>query len=223
MEEKSAFGVKGFILYNVFDHSYFFRVYDEEKNFEDYDLAAEDIQVVICDSSLVLSNGKLKYSRDRSLDQWYNSKKGNKMPTFVEVLRNEIQSALKLKDDVKKNVLRVALGEIDTLSSRQGSVSDDNCHNILRKLIENNKETMSLSSSEDQKKTLSLENEVLLTFLPKTLSVEEIKSNLTTVLNDIKVAKSDGQAVGVAMKYLKQMKLTVIGADVSKAVSELRT
>lgn len=211
MEEKSAFGVKGFILYNVFDHSYFFRVYDEEKNFEDYDLAAEDIMVTICDSSLVLSNGKLKYSR-----------KGNKMPTFTEVLRSEIQSALKIKDDIKKNVLRVALGEIDTLASRQGTVSDENCYNILRKLIENNKETISLTSSEEQKNILSLENDVLFTFLPRTLSVEEIKNNLSTVINDIKSAKSDGQAVGCAMKHLKQLSLSVTGADVSKAVSELR-
>ena len=44
--EKPANGVKGYILYNIFDHEYFFRVYDHGKH-TDYRLAAEDIKVEI--------------------------------------------------------------------------------------------------------------------------------------------------------------------------------
>ena len=46
MAEKPAKGVKGFILYNIFDDQYFFRVYDHGTH-TDYKIAAEDIQVEI--------------------------------------------------------------------------------------------------------------------------------------------------------------------------------
>ena len=59
--------------------------------------------------------------------------------------------------------------------------------------------------------------------LPKSLGIEEIKAALVSVVADLKSAKSDGQATGLAMKTLKQLKLTVLGNDVSQAVKELRT
>lgn len=61
-KEKSAKGVKGFLLYSHFNKKYFFRVYKKDKTFKDYDLCAEDIEIEILDDCIVLINGKLDYS-----------------------------------------------------------------------------------------------------------------------------------------------------------------
>lgn len=49
LQEVSAEGVTGFLLYNPFSKEYFFRVYNEadRSEFTDYRLAAEDIEVEI--------------------------------------------------------------------------------------------------------------------------------------------------------------------------------
>jgi len=44
MKEKSAKGVKGFLLYSPFDKCHFFRVYNKKK-FKDYRITAEDIEI----------------------------------------------------------------------------------------------------------------------------------------------------------------------------------
>jgi len=49
MKEIQAEGVEGFLLYNPFNKGYFFRVYNEDKSYVDYDLRAEDIQIKIID------------------------------------------------------------------------------------------------------------------------------------------------------------------------------
>ena len=47
--EKSAKGVRGFLLYSPFTHKHFFRVYDpvDKSKFTDYKVTAEDIEVEI--------------------------------------------------------------------------------------------------------------------------------------------------------------------------------
>ncbi|MCK9458379.1 MAG: hypothetical protein M0R80_01900 [Proteobacteria bacterium] len=56
-EEKPAKGVRGFLLYSPFVKKYFFRIYNEDKTFEDYDLCAADIEVEIIDNSIALYSG----------------------------------------------------------------------------------------------------------------------------------------------------------------------
>lgn len=49
MNEKTAKGTKGFILYSPFGDKerYFFRIYKEDGTFEDYDLKCEELEVTI--------------------------------------------------------------------------------------------------------------------------------------------------------------------------------
>lgn len=65
--EKSAKGVKGFLLYNPFTKKHFFRVYDHKDKsiFTDYDLIAEDIEIELISDFNSLYEGernKLDYS-----------------------------------------------------------------------------------------------------------------------------------------------------------------
>ena len=56
MQEKSAQGVRGHILYHPFRCTHFFRVYHDE-GFTDYEIVAEDIEVTIEDGSISLYTG----------------------------------------------------------------------------------------------------------------------------------------------------------------------
>jgi hypothetical protein len=67
MTEKSADGVTGFLLYSPFDQRLFFRVYHGPKQYTDYKIAADDIEVTLVDPHLSLyedgsDNNKLDYS-----------------------------------------------------------------------------------------------------------------------------------------------------------------
>lgn len=162
--------------------------------------------------------------------------------SFTETLRSELLSAMKAKDENKKDVLRVVLGEVETTESRSGvRLPEDKVQAILRKLIESNEETIRLSnpanaSLASDETSLSLmivnlreQNTYLSSLLPKRLTKEEILSKLneptasTVVVNtDILSAKSEGQAIGLAMKFFKTANLAVDGNLVKEVVIELR-
>jgi len=140
---------------------------------------------------------------------------------LVEIKAQMFQ-AMKSGDVTAKEILRVAVGEITTEAARPGRTgSDDEIQAILRKLIKSNEETMA-ASDEPTRVTLAREIEVLSTFLPKSLSIDEIASALAGVADAIRAAGNDGQATGVAMKELKSTGAVVSGKDVSAAVKRIR-
>jgi len=71
MKEKSAKGIRGFLLYSPLHKNYFFRVYSKKNpnKFKDYKITAEDIEIKLLsdfNSLIEFKNG------DKILD--YNSK-----------------------------------------------------------------------------------------------------------------------------------------------------
>jgi uncharacterized protein YqeY len=74
----------------------------------------------------------------------------------------------------------------------------------------------------EKRAVLAQEMQILATYLPKSLSVDEIVSALAPVAAQIKAAGNDGQATGIAMKQLKSEGLVVNGKDVTLAIKELR-
>jgi uncharacterized protein len=142
---------------------------------------------------------------------------------LAEEIKKQMLAAMKARDSVKREVLSVALGEIQTNEARSNRpASDEEAAQVVRKLVKSNQETIAASDNPDQKLTLERENEILGALLPKTLSVAEIVAALAAVSAEIRAAKSDGQATGVAIKQLKASGSTVSGKDVSEAVRQLR-
>lgn len=141
---------------------------------------------------------------------------------LVEKLKSRLKDAMKNKQEVEKSILRVALGDIETQASRQhGKISEEQVHAVLRKLVDNNLEA--ISTMPDRRASLTEENAVLETFLPKLWSKEKIYSFLATAgLLDIVEAKSAGQAVGNAIKSLKKIEADVAGKDVKEVVEQIR-
>jgi uncharacterized protein YqeY len=146
--------------------------------------------------------------------------------SLVQVMRDRVKVAMKSGNLVEKSILKLILGECDTLlnSAQQGGkpLTDEQVSKVLRKIILSNNETLGYNLSEDKKSIIFQENEILESLLPKLLTQDEIREKISSIEADIKSAKSEGQAVGVAMKLLKQTNESVDGNDVKSVVVNLR-
>lgn len=143
---------------------------------------------------------------------------------LLQTIKQQVIEAMKAKDTISKDVLRVAQGDIELAQTRTGKdLSDDEAQKIVRKLIKSNQETLAASPDSATAEKLHKEIAILEALLPRTLGVDEIVAALASVEADIKAAGNDGQATGVAMKHLKPQGLAVEGKDVSAAVKQIRS
>lgn len=142
---------------------------------------------------------------------------------LIDDLKKQIASAMKSGDTVARDVLRLALGEIQTAEARKNApVSDEEATSAIRKLIKSNEETVSLTEDQARAEVLRREIAVLSALLPKSLTVDEIVAALASDVEAIRAAGNDGQATGIAMKRLKASGAVVSGVDVGAAVKKLR-
>jgi uncharacterized protein YqeY len=124
------------------------------------------------------------------------------------------------KDEIRKSILRVLIGEVDTFEARGKSASQDVVNNIINKLISSNEEIIKVKPSD----ILVKENDILKAYLPKYLTEDEIEKffvdqNETAT---IKNAENDGKAMGLAMKIVKSHNLSVLSEEVKKFVNKVR-
>ncbi len=142
---------------------------------------------------------------------------------LTDEIKARMMAAMKAHKVVEKEILRVALGEIQTEQSRSGeAMADAAVEKILRKLVKSNGETMAMTEDAPQKATLAEEITVLESLLPQTLDQGQVIAALAPVADDIKGAAADGPATGIAMKHLKSEGAAVDGKTVAQAVQKMR-
>ena len=142
---------------------------------------------------------------------------------LVDGIKARVTQAVKEKDDVVRDVLRLALGEIQTAEARSNqALRDDEAAAILKKLVKSNEETLALAGDGPNAPALRREIEVLSSLLPKGLSIAQIVEALAPQREALRAAKGDGQATGIAMKHLKSIAAAVDGTDVAAAVKSIR-
>jgi uncharacterized protein YqeY len=142
---------------------------------------------------------------------------------LVDQLRARVAQAVKEKDDVGRDVLRLAIGEIQTAEARASrALTDEEAGGILKKLIKADEETLAADPNGSRAPSLKHEIALLSALVPKGLGVPEIVEALAAQRDAIRAAKNDGQATGIAMKHLKGAGLAVDGNDVAAAVKQLR-
>lgn len=109
----------------------------------------------------------------------------------------------------------VALGE---------GATDEQIDEAAKKISDGNQELLAVvrAKNPDALERMTNEDAFLMTLLPTTLTVEQIKTALIEVLDAIKEAKNEGAATGVAVKMIKSKNLKALGENVKKAVQELR-
>jgi uncharacterized protein YqeY len=144
-------------------------------------------------------------------------------------LHAKLQEAMKAKDDLARDLLRVILGEVSTRKARTGKdPADEEVQGIIRKLVASNTETRQElekrgQTAHESYDRLGRENAYLETLLPASLDLAAIHRELGPIADALKGAKNDGQATGMAMKHLKQKGLAVQGEDVAAAVKQIRS
>ena len=144
------------------------------------------------------------------------------MPLLDEI-KKRLGEAIKAKNDVEREVLRVALGEIQTLQTRTAKpATDEEAAQIIRKLVKSNEETKAATTDAARAGVLDQEIVVLTALVPKGPSLAELTTALAPVVDAIRAAGNDGQATGVAIKHLKAQGVSAPGGDVSQAVKALR-
>jgi uncharacterized protein YqeY len=142
---------------------------------------------------------------------------------IVESLKKGVQEAMRARDEVKKDVLRTALGEIQTGEARKGEpLTEDEAQKLIRKLIKSNEETLAVTADAAVKDRLLRENVLLEALLPRLLGVDEIVTALAPVAEQLRAAKAEGPATGIAMKHLKSIGAAVEGTAVGEAIRRLR-
>ena len=142
---------------------------------------------------------------------------------LTDEIKKQMRAAMQARDEVGKNVLGLALGEIQTGEARANRpLNEAEATAVVRKLLKSNEETLTLGGESAGAASLRRENEILSALLPKSMSADDITGALAPVADAVRGAKSDGQAMGVAMKHLKASGAVVEASDVQAAVAQLR-
>ena len=153
---------------------------------------------------------------------------------LIEELKRRMRAAMQEHDRVAKNILGLALGEIQTAEARANRpLGDDEATAVVRRLVKSNEETLghtqgthgAQGETDDPARSAELrrEIEVLSALLPQTLSPEAIAQALAPVVDALRAAKTEGQAMGMAMKHLKATGAVVEAAAVQQAVKSVRS
>lgn len=144
--------------------------------------------------------------------------------SLMPELKKRIFQAMKDKNELEKDLLRVVLGDLQLGETRKGeALGEKEEQQIVRKMLKSNQETVALTQDPAGVAKLKAEMVILEGLLPQTLSVAEVIVALEPVADDIRAAGNDGQATGVAMKHLKPQGLEVEGKDVAAAVKQIRS
>lgn len=150
---------------------------------------------------------------------WHRQTLGkNHMEITKEVLRNQILSATKLRREPTKNVLKVVLGEVELQESRTRKPLDSNAIvKIAEKTIAGIDEMLKYRPNDS---SLQEEKAALSNIIPAKLGKMDILFNIDALA--IKAAKNEGQAIGLAIKQLKEAKLLFDSNDVKEVVINIR-
>lgn len=137
-------------------------------------------------------------------------------------IQTRIRAAMKARKTVEREILGVALGEIQTAEARKGELTEEETGAFVKKLIKSNRETIEAGPDAAQKAVLEEEIAVLESLLPKAMGPDEIVAALASASDAIRGASNDGQATGIAMKTLKAQGAPVDGKSVAEAVKKMR-
>ena len=111
-----------------------------------------------------------------------------------EQIKKGLTSAIKAKDVVKKDTLRVVIGEFGRSAKKE--LSDDEVIKVLRKLIKSEKEVLDKKGDDSDSEYIN----IIESYLPKMATDEEVKTWIKQNI-DFSQFKNKMQAMGLIMKH----------------------
>jgi hypothetical protein len=133
---------------------------------------------------------------------------------MINLIKTKIEEAVRAKDTTASNIFKLVLSECQ----RANKEDDDFIVKFMGKIVEGNNETLKYRADEK----LVRENNLLRPYLPILIDRAGVMLNASKIPDSIKAAKSDGQAIGVLSKHLKQLGLDFNIEDVKHAIFTIR-
>lgn len=149
-----------------------------------------------------------------------NSKK-EQMMTIIELINNGIKEAMKSKDQVRLDTLRMLKSKILTVDAR-ANLPDNEVQKLFKTYLGNLQEALEQAQSYNRPQAVDkLKSEILIVqeFLPKALSPEETQRIVSQAIDD-SGAKSK-KDVGLVMKAIMKINASVDGKLAKDMASQL--
>jgi uncharacterized protein YqeY len=144
--------------------------------------------------------------------------------SLYDELKARVTAAVRGGDTRTRDTLRTVLGEAQAEAVRRnGEVTDEVVLGVVRKAVTGLQETIPLAEKAGRD-TAQQEDELALleSLLPRAWDREAIAAVLAPLRDELRAAKNDGQAMGVAMKALKAQGATTNPDDVKAVVAAAR-
>ena len=146
--------------------------------------------------------------------------------TLEQQVQEDIKQAMKAKDTVAMNATRAIKGQILLFKTSEGGskeVTDGDILNMIRKLVKQRKEAAEQYTAAGRQELADnelAEAAVLEKYLPKQLSVEEVKAKVQEIIAQVGASsiKDMGKVMGAANKALAGLS---DGRTISTIVKEL--
>ena len=125
---------------------------------------------------------------------------------FIEKIKLDMHSAMKSKDELNTKVLRVLLAKLkETQINRGKNLTENDCISVIKTLVKQRKEAAEIykkANRMDLSEKENSENKILSRYLPKMLTVNEIKKIVEKIIkeNNIKSISQIGMAMPLIMK-----------------------
>ena len=141
-----------------------------------------------------------------------------KNQSLKERIQSEIAESRKSRNELKKNILVLVLGEINLIETKTAKETDDSqVIKIAQKIVKSNLETYSHNKNED----LLKENKYLEELIPKSLSIDEMLEEMDDGFVAKVKSQKKGPAMGMIIGHFKSKGLLVEPKDVGELVSQL--
>lgn len=125
--------------------------------------------------------------------------------TILNNIREKSIEARKSKDSVASSLLVTLLSEVAMIGKNANrETTDAEAVAVIKKFINNNKETLGLVLEIDEVRGNALAREIAIleTFLPTQLSADDLETVIKTIIYEVKATTP--KEMGVVMKTLKE-------------------
>ena len=125
---------------------------------------------------------------------------------FIEKIKLDMHSSMKSKDELDTKVLRVLLAKLkETQINRGKNLTEQECISVIKTLVKQRKEAAEIykkANRMDLSEKENSENKILSRYLPKMLTVKEIRKIVEKIIkeNNIKSISQIGMAMPLIMK-----------------------
>ena len=127
-------------------------------------------------------------------------------------LKNDLKEAMKVKDESKKDAIRLILGELPRLNKKPEDITDEDVVNVMRKLKKD-----AIEVCEAAGETTSDFIKILESYLPAQLSEEIIEQWIRDNI-DFSKLPNPGKAIGMVIAHFGKL---VDGKIVSKIINNM--